>query len=149
MFAALAKLDKSGAPDLDLSADSSADLLGEFRTWLTISATAHEGPWQRARQLHRSIDDRRVRRAVGGIGRSGFRRFRRVPGSAGGTFPPEWLREHINLKEKYALFHLLQQFCEVHPEPCVESKCGSMWTTKRWWARSPGGVLSTGWRTSL
>ena len=35
---------------------------------------------------------------------------------AGGVLPPDWLPRHINQKEMYALYHLLLQFCEAHPE---------------------------------
>ena len=31
-------------------------------------------------------------------------------------FPSDWLSKHINQKEMYALYHLLRQFCERHPD---------------------------------
>ena len=35
---------------------------------------------------------------------------------AGGVFPSDWLSKHINQKEMYALYHVLRQFCERHPD---------------------------------
>ena len=34
---------------------------------------------------------------------------------AGGVFLPDWLSKQINQK-MYALYHLLRQFCERHPD---------------------------------
>ena len=34
---------------------------------------------------------------------------------ARGVFPPDWLKKH-NLREMYALYHLLRQFCTRHPD---------------------------------
>ena len=114
MFAAVAKLEKSGAHEVDLAARASADLRGEFLRWLEISASTHEGPWQRARHFVAELtfgasDASSI--AWGGVVFAFFGEFR-----AGGVFPQEWLRAHINQKEMYALYHLLLQFCESHPE---------------------------------
>ena len=48
MFAVVADLEKSGVCSVDLTHDSKADLVGEFKQWLSITATSQEGPWQRA-----------------------------------------------------------------------------------------------------
>ena len=51
MFAVVAELDKSGRCSVDLTHDSRADLVSEFKQWLSITATSQEGPWQRARHF--------------------------------------------------------------------------------------------------
>ena len=113
MFAMVALLEKSGAHDVDLTARSSADLLGELRHWLDISATTHEGPWQLARHFAAKL-------TVGASDASslawGGVVFAAGEFRAGGVFPPEWMPKHINFKEMYALHHLLLQFCQAHPE---------------------------------
>ena len=48
MFAVIADLHKSGLCSVDLTHDSRADLVSEFKQWLSIAATSQEGPWQRA-----------------------------------------------------------------------------------------------------
>ncbi len=113
MFAMVAKLEKSGAPDVDLAARYSADLVGELRHWLSLSATTHEGPWKLAQNFAAkptlgASDASSL--AWGGVvyAREEFR--------AGGVFPPERMAKHINFKEMYALHHLLLQFCVAHPE---------------------------------
>ena len=35
---------------------------------------------------------------------------------AGGVFPPDWSKKHINQKEMYGLYHLLRQVCTRHPD---------------------------------
>ena len=46
MFAVVADLDKSGLCSVDL-----ADQVGEFKQWLSITATSQEGPWKRVRHF--------------------------------------------------------------------------------------------------
>ena len=113
MFTMVAALEKSGAHDVDLALSSSADVLGEFRHWLTITTTTHEGPWQRARHFRAELTfgaSDASSLAWGGVVYA-VGEFR-----AGGVFPPDWLPRHINRKEMYALYHLLLQLCEAHPE---------------------------------
>lgn len=45
MLAALYSLEKSGLSLVDLTLDSSADLVGEMDQWMRILSTSHEGPW--------------------------------------------------------------------------------------------------------
>ena len=45
MFAVVAELGMSGRCSVDLSHDSRADLVSEFKQWLSITATSQEGPW--------------------------------------------------------------------------------------------------------
>ena len=62
MFAVVAELEKSGRCTVDLTHDSRADLLGEFRQWLGIMATSQEGPWERAPHFSATLKtDRRMR----------------------------------------------------------------------------------------
>eukprot|EP00752_Nemacystus_decipiens_P016879 g15111.t1 len=113
MFATVAALEKSGAHAVDLSSDSSANLLGELRHWLDISASTHEGPWQLARHFAAKLTlgaSDASSLAWGGVV------FAREEFRAGGVFPSEWMPKHINFKEMYALHNLLLQFCEAHPE---------------------------------
>lgn len=113
MFAMVALLEKSGAHVGDLTARASADLVGELRHWLGISATTHEGPWQVARHFAAKLTSGASDAsslAWGGVV------FAREEFRAGGIFPPEWMPKHTNFKEMYALHHLLLQFCEAHPE---------------------------------
>ena len=44
MFTTLAALEKNTQGTVDLSLDSSADLVGEMNKWLDVSTTSHEGP---------------------------------------------------------------------------------------------------------
>ena len=114
MFAALAMLEKTTQRAVDLSLDSSADLVGEMKQWLRISATTHEGPWQRAQHFAAALtkgasDASSV--AWGGVVYTDGNPFK-----AGGVFPEKWLEKHINHKEAYALYNLLRQFCERYPD---------------------------------
>ena len=114
MFAVIADLEKSGLCTVDLTQDSRADLLGELRQWLSITATSQEGPWQRARHFSAALtkgssDASSV--AWGGVVNTASGTF-----PAGGVFPPDWLAKHINQKEMYGLYHLLRQFCSRHPD---------------------------------
>ena len=114
MFAAVAALEKSGRHHLDLTDRANADLLGEFRWWCDISTTSHEGPWQRARhfaaRLARGASD------ASSLAWGGVVYAPDGPFEAGGVFPQHWLTTHINQKELFALYHLLDQFCGAHPE---------------------------------
>lgn len=56
MFAVLASMEKAGRSRVDLSLDANADLLGEFKQWLSLAATSHEGPWHKARHLPVKLD---------------------------------------------------------------------------------------------
>ena len=113
MFAVVAELDKSGRCSVDLTHDSRADLVSEFKQWLSITATSQEGPWQRARHFAAALtkgssDASSV--AWGGVVNTTSGTF-----PAGGVFLPDWLSKQINQK-MYALYHLLRQFCERHPD---------------------------------
>ena len=52
-FAVVADLDKSRLCSVDLTHDSRANLVGELKQWLSITATSKEGPRQRARGTSR------------------------------------------------------------------------------------------------
>ena len=114
MFVVVAELDKSGRCSFDLTHDSRADLVSEFKQWLSITATSQEGPWQRARHftaaLAKGLSDASSV-AWGGVVNT---TSDIVP--AGGVFPSYWLSKHINQKEMYALYHLLRQLCERRPD---------------------------------
>ena len=45
MFAVVAELGMSGRCSVDLSHDSRADLVSEFKQWLSITATSQKKPW--------------------------------------------------------------------------------------------------------
>ena len=112
MFAVVAELGMSGRCSVDLSHDSRADLVREFKQWLSIKATSQEGPWQRARHVSAALtkgssDASSV--AWGGVISTTSGTF-----PAGGVFPSDWLSKYMKKKEMYALYHLLQQFCEQH-----------------------------------
>lgn len=55
MFAALVALETSGMPVIDLFKQSYADIVGEMPQWLGLTATSHEGPWQKARHFSAAI----------------------------------------------------------------------------------------------
>lgn len=114
MFAAVAALEKSGRHCIDLADRTSEDLLAEFRWWCRISTTSHEGPWQRARHFAASIT--RGASDASSVAWGGVVHAPDGPFQAGGVFPRHWLPTHINQKEMYALYHLLDQFCGGHPE---------------------------------
>ena len=113
MIAMVADLDKSGLCSVDLTHDSSADLVGELKQWLSITATSQEGPWQRARHFAaaqtKGLSDASPV-ALGGVVNTTSGAF-----PAGGVFPPDRLSKHINQK-MYALCHLLRQFCTRYPD---------------------------------
>ena len=46
MFAVVADLETSGVCSVDLMHDSRADLVSEFKQWVSITTTSQEGPWQ-------------------------------------------------------------------------------------------------------
>ena len=50
-FAVVTELDKSGRCPADPTRDSRADLVSDFKQWLSITATSQEGPWQRERHF--------------------------------------------------------------------------------------------------
>lgn len=114
MFTALAALERSHRRAVDLSLDPSADLVGEMRQWLRITATTHEGPWQLARHFTAAITNGAS--DASSLAWGGVLYAAADPFEAGGVFPPEWLSKHINQKEMYALYHLLLQFCQRHPD---------------------------------
>ena len=45
MFAVVTELEKSGRCFVDLTNDSRADLVSEFKQWLSITATSQKKPW--------------------------------------------------------------------------------------------------------
>ena len=114
MFAGLSTLEKSGLPAVDLKLHSSANLLGELTRWLDIASTTHEGPWQRARHYNARLTGGSSDASSPAWG--GIMYAVAPPFMAGGVFPQEWLPKHINQKEMYALYHLLLQFCDRHPD---------------------------------
>lgn len=114
MFAALAALERSTLRSVDLTKDSSADLVGEMRKWLDITATTHEGPWQLARHFTAALT--KGASDASSLAWGGVLYAATDPFEAGGMFPPEWMSSHINLKEMYALYHVLLQFCQRHPD---------------------------------
>jgi len=105
-------MDKGGSSVVDLGCDSSADLRGELLQWLSLTATSHEGPWQRARHLLVKMTGSSDASALGW---GGVIDIMGSPYRAGGIFPEDWLRKHINKKEMFALYHLLRLFCERYP----------------------------------
>lgn len=114
MFATVAALDKSGRSQLDISRDASANLLGELRQWSALSATSHEGSWQRAPLFSTSLtsgasDASSIEWGVVFETAAG-------PFRASHVFPREWLPTHINKKDMFALFNLLRQFCTRFPD---------------------------------
>lgn len=114
MFAVLAALEKSGMSVVYLERPSNADLVGELKQWLGLTATSQEGPWQRARHFSASIT--KGSSDASSVAWGGVVNTATGPFPAGGVFPPEWLSKHINQKEMYALYHLLLQFCTRHPD---------------------------------
>lgn len=88
MFAALAAFQWSTQRVVDLSLDSSADLVGEFQQWLRNTAITHEGPWQLARHFAAAV-------TKGASNASSL--------TSGGV---------MYAAEMYALYHLLLQFCQ-------------------------------------
>ena len=114
MFAVLTELEKSSLCIVDLTQDSRADQLSEFKLWLNLSATSQEGPWQEARHF--------VAALTKGLSDASSVAWGWVVNTASGTFPaggvfrPDWLSKHINQKEMYGLYHLLRQFFARHPD---------------------------------
>lgn len=114
LFQAITALDKSGVSGVDLSRDRYADLRGELLHWLSIASTTHEGPWQRARHFKAALTGGAS--DASSVGWGGIVYAADGPFRAGAVFPPDWLTKHINQKEMYALYHMLRQYCERHPE---------------------------------
>lgn len=112
MFAVLSAMDKTNTRRVDLACDANADLRGEFHQWLSLTASSHEGPWQRASHLLVEIDGSSD---ASSIGWGGVINILNSPYRAGGVFPEDWLRKHINKKEMFALYHLLRLFCVRFP----------------------------------
>ena len=113
LFAVVADLDKSGLCSVDLTHDSRADLVGEFKQWLSITTSSQEGPWQRARYfavaLAKGLSDTSL------VARGGVVNTTSGTVPPGGVFPPDWWSNLINQNDMYALYHLLRQFCTRHP----------------------------------
>ena len=114
MFAVLSKLEKSGASRIDLARDSHADLVGEFRQWMRVTSTSHEGPWQQARHFTASFTCGST--DASSIGWGGVVNASSGPFRAGGVFPQHWISRYINSNEMYALYHVLQQCCTRFPD---------------------------------
>ena len=114
LFAVVADLDKSGLCSVDLTHDSRADLVGEFKQWLSITTSSQEGPWQRARYfavaLAKGLSDTSL------VARGGVVNTTSGTVPPGGVFPPDWWSNLINQNDMYALYHLLRQFCKRHPD---------------------------------
>ena len=115
MFAVVADLDESGLCSVDLTHDSRADLVGEFKQHVEYyghlaRGTVAAGAAPRGRPDERFVGC--VLRCMGGA----WSTRPRAPSPPGGVFPPDWLSEHINHMEKYGLYHLLRPFCTRHPD---------------------------------
>ncbi len=108
----LAAMDKGGSSVVDLGCDSKADMRGELQQWLALTAPSREGPWQRARHL---IVKMTGSSDASALGWGAVIDIMGSPYRAGGVFPDEWLREHINKKEMFALYHLLRLLCARYP----------------------------------
>ena len=112
MFAVLASLEKAGSSRVDLSRDDRADLLGEFRQWLSLTTTSHEARWRRARHLLVRLQ------GASDASSRGYGGTFTIMGSdyhVGGGFPEDWLGKHINKKEMFALYHSLRLGCARFP----------------------------------
>ncbi|CAM9718774.1 unnamed protein product [Laminaria digitata] len=114
MFSVIIDLEKSGLCTVDLTQDSRADLVCDFKQWLGVTATSQEGPWQRARHFTAGLtkgssDAQSV--AWGGAVNTASGTF-----PEGGVFPPDWVSKHISQKEMYGLYYLLRKFCTRHPD---------------------------------
>lgn len=114
MFATFAVLEKNTRGAVDLSLDSSADLVGEMNKWVDISSTSHEGPWQLAQHFSAAITSGASDASSVAWGCVVYTAG--DPFEAGGVFPSEWLPKHINQKETYASYNLLLQFCQRYPD---------------------------------
>ena len=113
MFVVLSKLGKAGVSRIDLTHDSHADLLGELKQWRRITSTPHQGPWQWARHFTAVRTDGATDASSicwGGVVNADLGPFRE-----GGVFLHEWLSRYIKMTY-CALYHLLQQFCRMHPD---------------------------------
>ena len=80
-----------------------------------MSAPSPEGPWRRARPFAAALtkgssDASSV--AWGGCREHDLGHLPR----GGGVFPPDWLSNHINQKERYGLHHILRHFFTRQPE---------------------------------
>ena len=112
MFAVLSAMDKTNQRQIDLTRDAYADLRQEFQKWLSLTASSHEGPWQRASHLIVKIDGSSD---ASSLGWGGAINIKGAQYRAGGVFPDDWLHKHINKKEMFALYHLLRLFCARFP----------------------------------
>ena len=129
LFAVLADLEKAGLCIVDLTRDSRADILGEFKPGRNLSAPSPEVPWQRARQFAEVLvkwSSNASSVAWGGVVNTTSGTF-----PAGGQgVPPDSLSNHVNQKEMYGLYHLLRQFCDNPGVPRRE-KCSWTWTSRQ------------------
>ncbi|CAB1114975.1 unnamed protein product [Ectocarpus sp. CCAP 1310/34] len=113
LFQAIMATDESGVSGVHLRRDKDADLRGELRHWLGVASTTHEGPWQRARHFKAALTGGAP--DASSVGGGGIVYVEDGPFRAGVVFPPDRLSKHINQKEMYALYHMLRQYCERHP----------------------------------
>ena len=67
MFAVLSAMDNTNQRQIDLTRDAYADLRQEFQKWLSLTASSHEGPWQRASHLIVKIDGSQTRLPLAGV----------------------------------------------------------------------------------
>lgn len=112
MFARLASMDKAGLSWVDLWPDSNIDLLREFKQWLSLVATSHEEPLQKARHLIVKLDGASD---ASMLGWGDAMNIVGTPYRAGGTFPADWLRQHINNKLMFSFYYLLRFLCVRFP----------------------------------
>ena len=87
MFAVVAELDNSGRCSVDLTHDSRADLVTEFKQWQSITSTSQEGPWQRARRFATTLT--KGSSDASSVAWGGVVNTTSGTSPAGGVFPPD------------------------------------------------------------
>ena len=86
----------SGLCSVHLAHDSRADLVGEFKQWLRITSTLHDGPWQRARYFVVALTN--VLSDAYSVASEAVVNTTSGTFPAGRVFPPACLSNHINHK---------------------------------------------------
>eukprot|EP00752_Nemacystus_decipiens_P013894 g12334.t1 len=118
MFAALAMLEKTTQRVVDLSLDSSANLVGELKQWLSISAITREGPWQLAQHFTAALT--KGASDASSVAWGGVVYTAGDPFEARGVFPAKWLAKHIiSTTRKLLVGHIVQRLAECRAHAVV------------------------------
>lgn len=121
MYKQIALFQRTGGKKIGTEIDIPANsgLMFELRQWLLVRARFNGASWYRAEHKMLSLT------GASDASSSGWGGLVRSPGcpvyKAGGDFPPNIAKEHINIQEGYALQQTLGLFCGDHPQQVAGS----------------------------